>query len=275
MRNTRFSVFVLWLVAFAMPISAQAEAPRVFATVAPLHSLVAQVMEGVAEPGLMLEAAADPHHYALKPSDIQKLESARVVFYVNDKFDFYLRDIKATFPNTQFVAIDAKEKALHPWMSPGKAQGYLTYIAETLSRLDFENAKLYRANALKAKAALQKLELELADTLPVQAKPTIATTHRAFNAYEDYFKLPRSIELAHHHSAGLSPHLLEHAKDKHIACVVVPHGETAGDLRIAEAVKAKLVSLNVMGAEFKPGKDLYPQLLRHVTEKYQECLTAY
>ena len=38
-------------------------APAVVATTKPIHSLVAAVMEGVAEPDLLVDGAASPHTY--------------------------------------------------------------------------------------------------------------------------------------------------------------------------------------------------------------------
>lgn len=63
---------------------------NVVASVKPIHSLVAGVMEGVGEPGLIVEGAASPHTYALKPSQAQMLESANVVFWVGHELEAFL-----------------------------------------------------------------------------------------------------------------------------------------------------------------------------------------
>lgn len=65
--------------AVAAPVSA---APQVATDVAPVHSLVTQVMDGVAEPALVIQPGASPHDYSLRPSDASALESADVVFWV-------------------------------------------------------------------------------------------------------------------------------------------------------------------------------------------------
>lgn len=69
--------------------SAQAEI-NVVASIKPVHSLVAAVMEGVGEPDLIVEGAASPHTYALKPSQAQKLENADVVFWVGHQLEAFL-----------------------------------------------------------------------------------------------------------------------------------------------------------------------------------------
>lgn len=57
-------------------------APRVAVDIAPVHSIVARVMEGVDAPGLILRAGTSPHDYALRPSDAALIDGADVVVWV-------------------------------------------------------------------------------------------------------------------------------------------------------------------------------------------------
>lgn len=57
-------------------------APAVVADIAPVHSLVARVMDGVGMPSLILPPGASPHSYSMKPSEARALQSADVVFWV-------------------------------------------------------------------------------------------------------------------------------------------------------------------------------------------------
>jgi zinc transport system substrate-binding protein len=70
-------------------VSASAEV-KVVASIKPIHSLVAAVMEGVSEPGLIIEGAGSPHTYALKPSQAQMLEQANVVFWIGHELEAFL-----------------------------------------------------------------------------------------------------------------------------------------------------------------------------------------
>ena len=63
---------------------------NVVASVKPIHSLVAAVMEGIGEPGLLVEGAGSPHTYALKPSQAEMLESANVVFWIGHQLEAFL-----------------------------------------------------------------------------------------------------------------------------------------------------------------------------------------
>ena len=70
-------------------LTAQAEI-NVVASIKPVHSLVAAVMEGVGTPDLIVEGASSPHNYALKPSQAQELEKADLVFWVGHQLEAFL-----------------------------------------------------------------------------------------------------------------------------------------------------------------------------------------
>jgi len=59
-----------------------AAAPRVVASIAPLASVAAAVMEGVGKPRVILEAWQSPHSAMLKPSQARAIEGADLVLWV-------------------------------------------------------------------------------------------------------------------------------------------------------------------------------------------------
>ena len=63
--------------------TALAEVPRVAADIAPIHSLVARVMEGVGTPELIVQPGGSPHEYTLRPSEAEALQEADLVFWVS------------------------------------------------------------------------------------------------------------------------------------------------------------------------------------------------
>ena len=88
------AVVLAWL---ALPIGQVAAAgPRVVADIAPVHSLVSLVMEGVGEPDLLLPPGASPHGYALRPSDARALDRAELVFWVGPLLTPWLEETLAS-----------------------------------------------------------------------------------------------------------------------------------------------------------------------------------
>lgn len=71
-------------ISLALASHSYAQAPKVAVDIAPLHSLVAQVMDGVAEPELLIRPEVSPHEYHLRPSDAKALSEADVVFWIGE-----------------------------------------------------------------------------------------------------------------------------------------------------------------------------------------------
>lgn len=83
------SLALLGLLPFLWSGPASAE-PKVVASIKPIHSLAAGVMEGVGTPTLLVGGAASEHNYTLRPSDARALSEADVVFLVGKGLETFL-----------------------------------------------------------------------------------------------------------------------------------------------------------------------------------------
>ncbi|MDO1584365.1 zinc ABC transporter substrate-binding protein ZnuA [Rhizobium oryzicola] len=82
-------------------------APDVVVSIKPLHSLVAAVMNGVAEPALIVDGSASPHTYNLKPSNARTLQNADLVFWVGPNMEAFLeRPLQALSKDSTVVALE-------------------------------------------------------------------------------------------------------------------------------------------------------------------------
>ena len=63
---------------------------KVMASIKPVHSLVASIMEGAGSPSLIVQGSASPHTYSLKPSQADELQNADVVFWVGHELEAFL-----------------------------------------------------------------------------------------------------------------------------------------------------------------------------------------
>jgi zinc transport system substrate-binding protein len=61
--------------------------PQVVVSIKPLHSLAANVMAGIGEPVLLLEANRSPHNFSLKPSDRRLLQQADLLVWVGREME--------------------------------------------------------------------------------------------------------------------------------------------------------------------------------------------
>ena len=71
-------------------IAAASEAPSAVASIKPIHSLLAGVMNGAGTPSLLVRGGASPHTWSLRPSDAHALEHADFVVWVGDELESFL-----------------------------------------------------------------------------------------------------------------------------------------------------------------------------------------
>ena len=72
--------------------TALAEVPSVATDIAPVHSLVARVMDGVGTPDLIVQPGASPHEYNLRPSEAAALQEADLVFWMGEDLTPWMHD---------------------------------------------------------------------------------------------------------------------------------------------------------------------------------------
>ncbi|MGE0233397.1 MAG: zinc ABC transporter substrate-binding protein ZnuA [Flavobacteriaceae bacterium] len=81
-------------------------AVKVVASIKPIHSLAAGLMQGVAEPALIVSGGASPHVYSLKPSQARALEDADIVFWVGEGLENFLaKPLEALAGDARVVAL--------------------------------------------------------------------------------------------------------------------------------------------------------------------------
>lgn len=112
--------------------TAMADVPNVVADIAPVHSLVARVMDGVAEPGLIVAPGASPHEYSLRPSEAAALQDADLVFWIGEDLTPWLEeaietlaknaDITTLTETEGTVLLDFREDALFEAHAHGEGE---------------------------------------------------------------------------------------------------------------------------------------------------------
>jgi len=210
---------------------ALAEVPSVAVDIAPVHSLVARVMEGVGTPDLIVQPGASPHEYNLRPSDASALQEAALVFWVSASLTPWLPDTLATLasdativelPETEgTIRLQVREGALfeghaedghgdesehneneddhtdieydpHVWLAPENAKVWIDAIATTLSAADLQNATLYQSNAEEARAELETLSDDVNAILDPVRGESFVVFHDAYQHFEVSFDFPAS-----------------------------------------------------------------------------------
>lgn len=85
-----------------------AAAPAVVATIKPVHSLVAGVMAGIGEPGLLVRGGGSPHSFSLRPSDAAAIAGADLVFWIGPELETFLQaPLRKLAPEARLVPLAA------------------------------------------------------------------------------------------------------------------------------------------------------------------------
>jgi len=78
----------------------------VVASIKPIHSLVASVMEGAGTPKLLMEGGTSPHTYSMRPSTARTLAGADVVFWAGPAIEsFMVQPLKTLAADAKVVTL--------------------------------------------------------------------------------------------------------------------------------------------------------------------------
>jgi zinc transport system substrate-binding protein len=316
---TAFSIFsaarVLCLAAalahLLVPATSSIAAPNVVVTIKPVHSLAAAILEGVTEPKLLLDGAASPHSYALKPSDAQALSSADAIIRVSENLEVFLNKAIATLPEkARVIGLDnapgltllpvRKDGGLmqnasrdnegdheherrhgpmdvHFWLDPVNAIVISGYLAQQFAELDPEHAAQYRANAGKLEAKLAALDAELNATLKGLSNKPFIVFHDVTQYLEHRYGLRGlgAVTLSPERPPGARR--LEEIRDKirHAKAICVfsePQFPPKLVETLTEGADAKGGVLDEIGAAIPPGPGQYIALMRADAESLASCL---
>jgi ABC-type Zn2+ transport system, periplasmic component/surface adhesin len=81
--------------------------PEVVVSIKPIHSLTAAIMKGVGEPQLIVDGAASPHTFSMKPSNARALQNADLVVWVGHGMETFLeKPLGALAAKAEVVALE-------------------------------------------------------------------------------------------------------------------------------------------------------------------------
>jgi len=294
----RSRLILTLLLILTMPLQAQAsaEAFSVAVTVKPVHSLVAGVMRGVAEPALVMGTSASPHHYTLRPSERRALASASLIFWVGPELESFMPRILGSLDTSSRNVALIEAKGLlrlpartvhhhaaddshidpHIWLSPQNAHAMVDAIADELSRLDAAHAHIYADNSKRLHQRIRESD--------GQIRRQLAGKTSAFLSYHDayqYFEQAYGLNNAGFVSGGdeISPsakyvhELRDKIRKQQLHCLFyeAPSRPALVDT-LTRGLEVEALELDAMGTRFKPGEDTWFKIIHNLADSYNSCL---
>ncbi|MCX2899095.1 zinc ABC transporter substrate-binding protein [Pseudomonas mandelii] len=301
-----FSFFVPFLATCMLMGSAHAEV-RVLTSIKPLQLIAAAVQDGVAIPEVLLPPGASPHNYALRPSDVRKVQAVDLVYWIGPDMEGFLpRVLKGrTLPSVAVQDLpglklrhfaedshshteeadehdhDHRPGSLdaHLWLSPVNARVIASKMAADLSAADPANAGRYDSNLKAFDERLDALDLRLKERLARIADKPYFVFHEAFDYFEDayglkhagVFSVAAEVQPGAQHVAAMRTRLQEVGK----TCVF---SEPPLRPRLAETLVAglpvKLAELDALGGYTPATAQGYEQVLEKLGNDLAGCLES-
>ncbi|WP_063664586.1 zinc ABC transporter substrate-binding protein ZnuA [Aliivibrio fischeri] len=188
-----------------------AQAMSVLSSVKPINLIVQELTAGVATSSYLVPSGASPHDYALRPSDMKKIQEAdTIVWYGNDLEPFLSKVLEnkkniitvSQFPSVEFYHFDKHDEDEHAheghhhhntdphfWLGPKETLGVAKEITKQLIKIDPLNKDQYQSNL----AQFEKKLTQVVKTISTQLAPVknkgYFVFHDAYGYFERYFDM--------------------------------------------------------------------------------------
>jgi len=173
---------------------------RIVTTVAPITSIVANVVGNLADVRGLIPEGADSHTFEPPPSAAKILSGADVVFVNGLKLEDPTKDLAEaslrkgaevvelgtrTIPPSKYIYDFSFPRAggkpnPHLWTNPPYAEHYAEIVRDTLARRDPRHAAAYRANEARFAAKVDQLDAAMVTASATVPKRELLTYHDAY-----------------------------------------------------------------------------------------------
>lgn len=301
-----FALFLTLSASLLVINPAQAEV-NVLTSIKPLQLIAAAVQDGVGQPDVLLPPGATPHNYALRPSDVRRVQSADLLYWIGPDLEGFMpRVIKSrTLPTVAVQTLpglklrhfaedshsheedtaehdhDHRPGTLdaHLWLAPANARVIAAKMAADLSAKDSANAAKYQSNLKAFNKRLDALDARLKARLAAIADKPFFVFHEGYDYFESsyglkhagVFSVASEVQPGAQHVAAMRKRLQEVGK----TCVF---SDPPLRPRLAETLTAglpaKLAELDTLGGYTPATAQGYEQLLEKLGNSLAGCLES-
>ncbi|MGD8934625.1 MAG: zinc ABC transporter substrate-binding protein [Gammaproteobacteria bacterium] len=292
--HTRLILTVLLILTIPAQVQASTKEFSVAATVKPIHSLVAGVMQGVGEPRLVMGTSASPHHYTLRPSERRTLEQASLIFWVGPELETFMPRILGSLGASSKSVALIKAKGLlplparsvhhqaqshidpHIWLSPHNAHAMVDAIADELSGLDAAHAHIYDDNRNQMHQRIREIDERIRRKLAGKTSAFISY-HDAYQYFEKAYGLNNTGFVSSGDEVSPSAKYVHELRNliqsRQIHCLFyeAPNRPALVDT-LTRGLEVDALELDALGVRLEPGEDTWYKIIDKLAEAYNSCL---
>lgn len=153
---------LLFILILLLPFTSNAEI-KIVSSITPLSSLASMILGNKGTVSTIASNQGCPHHYALKPSDLAKVEDADFFIYIDKNFDIFATNLLSKFHKQKLEIsslsnIKIYNNNFHLWLLPENAIIILTAITDALIKLSPEDKIYFKAQLNKHIKQMKNLE---------------------------------------------------------------------------------------------------------------------
>lgn len=283
--------------------------PRVSVSIAPLHSLVASLMQGVGEPEVIYEASQSPHSGALTPFQLRTIVNTDLLIWVGPELEVGLSRLVSRLPS-QAVALTLHDyetgMTLYPirdtlfdapghstdhdhdhgdidphfWLSIENVEIFAAAVASHLSELDPANADQYQSNLADLSANLGELDEHLAERLAGFGQVPYIVLHDGFQYFDRSYSLNALGALVLNPDIPPGPrtvaNLAEIGQQQDSLCLFrEPQYSERWMQPLTQAIPdAGIGQIDPLGVTFPPGPSLYFDMMTALADNLLTCFSS-
>ncbi|MDG2006722.1 MAG: zinc ABC transporter substrate-binding protein [Thermodesulfobacteriota bacteirum] len=285
-----------------------AEDMKIVSSIKPLHSIVSNVVGDDNSVDLLLDGSYSPHNFQLKPSHIKILQNADVIFYIDDSSleTFLARPLKTIKKSSKKISIANNSKLTfhsfreggiweekdsgdrhnhshgefdpHFWLDTNNVKKITKQVVVELSKVNPNKKTIYKKNAKIFIQQINEKKKYMATELNrIKNKPFIVF-HDGYQYYEKEFGLNSAGSISVNHEISPTPKRIDEIKSKirqsNVVCIFKePQFSSKVVQTIIKDTNAKEGTMDPLGFDLEPGRDLYLQLMDKLTKSLKDCLS--
>jgi protein SCO1/2 len=287
-----YSLFALFSLLLSYPLQAE-EDIRVVATIKPVHSILAGLMEGTGGPELLIGDDSLPQAYMPSREDLRRMSDADLLFWVGPELETGLAGAVAALDSGPRIIELLSHKGLKVlpsrslpdqrdpffWLDNRNVMIILDDMTRLLQELDPRRTHLYERNRRSVMTRLARIDREyeygyrgMKAGLGVQYYDTLQYFEQAY-ALKILDRVAPSPGYPPEAAALLK--VRERLTSGEAICLLTERGYPAQHLELlSNPGQVNHGVLNSLGFGLAAGPDLYFELMNHNTDEIKRCLNA-
>ena len=284
--------FGLLMFALALqPLWAAKSPLHVVASVKPVHSMVAGLMQGLNEPMLLVEGDNTPWAFSPDTDDADAIATADVMIWVGQELEPGLAALIAKRGSSKVtleLLADEHLKVLPArgddslrdplfWLDSRNMLILLDTLANLLADVDPGNADLYERNRMAMMQSIAAIDREMEFAYRDVSGIPVFAYHDTQQYFEQAYAMNVSATAAVSGNSADDTARLLSLRSKLVergeTCLLIETGLDTPHLELlTNGTQTTLVELDSLGSGFEPGPDMYLQLMRQNFERIAACV---